>query len=61
MNGKLIGEVRDAYHRIFGIPDYEAYLRHMAERHPGDSVSTRDEFARQFIDRRYGRMKARCC
>ena len=53
--------IRDAYHGIFGVPDYEAYLRHMGERHPGKPVLTREQFARDSIDRRYGGMRGRCC
>ncbi len=55
------GEIRDAYHRIFGVPDYEAYLRHMLVRHPGDAVLSRKEFASLWIDRKYGAMRSRCC
>jgi len=54
-------QIRGAYHGIFGVPDYESYLRHTRERHPDGPVLTRDEFARAWIDRRYGSMKARCC
>ena len=53
--------MRGAYHGIFGVPDYERYSRHMRERHPGLAMLTRDEFAREFIERRYRRMKGRCC
>jgi len=55
------GEVRDAYHRIFGVPDYEAYLAHMQARHAGEPHLTRKEFASRWIDRRYGNMRSRCC
>jgi len=27
---------------VLGVPDYEAYLAHMAERHPGGVALTRD-------------------
>ena len=61
MRERWLEELRDAYHGIFGVPDYEAYLRHMRERHPGAAVETREKFARDTIDRRYGGMKGRCC
>ena len=61
MKGIWSGEVRDAYHRIFGVPDYEAYLAHMRLRHPEEPRLTRQEFASQWIDRRYGNMRSRCC
>ena len=61
MRERWIEELRDAYHGIFGVPDYQAYLRHMGERHPGSPVLARDEFAREWIERRYRSMKGRCC
>jgi uncharacterized short protein YbdD (DUF466 family) len=61
MNGKLFDDIRDAYHGVFGVPDYEAYLRHMHERHPAKAVLTRKEFAAKWIDRKYGGMSSRCC
>ena len=50
-----------ACRQIFGIPDYERYLAHAAERHPGAPVMTRREFCSSAIDRRYGNGPARCC
>ena len=61
MKAKLLAGVRDAYHGIFGIPDYEAYLKHRAARHPGEAVLTRKQFAAKWIDRKYGGMSSRCC
>ena len=54
-------QARAAYCGLFGVPDYDAYLRHMAERHPARVPLTREAFAREFIDRRYGAMRPRCC
>ncbi len=53
--------LKSAYLGVFGVPDYETYLRHMAERHPGQAPLDRESFAREFIDRRYGAMRPRCC
>jgi uncharacterized short protein YbdD (DUF466 family) len=62
MSKALLDEIRNAYHGIFGIPDYDAYLRHMAQRHPGEPPLARGEFARLWIDRKYGgNMRSRCC
>jgi uncharacterized short protein YbdD (DUF466 family) len=61
MNGKLFDDIRGAYHGIFGVPDYEAYLRHMRERHPGQPALTRKDFAARWIDRKYDGMSSRCC
>lgn len=50
-----------ACRQVFGIPDYERYLAHAAQRHPGAPVLTRSEFCVQAIERRYGNGGARCC
>jgi len=47
--------------QVFGIPDYNRYLAHHAERHPDQPVLTRRDFFAQSIDRRYGRNGPRCC
>ena len=47
--------------QIFGMPDYERYLAHAAERHPGRPVMSRAEYCRFAIDRRYGKGGMRCC
>jgi uncharacterized short protein YbdD (DUF466 family) len=50
-----------ACRQVFGMPDYERYLAHAAERHPGVPVLTRGEFCAQAIERKYGAGGARCC
>ena len=50
-----------ACRQVLGIPDYERYLAHAAQRHPGVPVLTRGDFCAQEIDRKYGRGSARCC
>ena len=47
--------------QVFGFPDYERYLAHAAQRHPGAPVLSRGEYCAQEIERRYGRGGARCC
>jgi uncharacterized short protein YbdD (DUF466 family) len=42
---------RESYLQMFGIPDYERYLAHMAERHPGQPVLNQREFCARAIDR----------
>lgn len=39
---------------LVGVPDYEAYARHMAERHPGHEVMTREQFVRSRMEARLG-------
>ncbi len=47
---------------IFGMPDYDRYLRHRAERHAGDPVLSPSEFYAQHLKRRYeSGGPTRCC
>lgn len=52
---------RGAYRQLIGIPDYDRYLAHMAERHPNEPVLSRREFCARAIDRKYGKGGPRCC
>jgi uncharacterized short protein YbdD (DUF466 family) len=62
MKRSIFAEVRETYHGLFGVPDYEAYLRHMQVRHPGEPALPEKQFAAEWIDRKYGGTKgARCC
>lgn len=56
-----IRALRQACRQIVGIPDYERYLGHMAEHHPGEPVLSREKYFAQAIDRKYGRSGPRCC
>lgn len=53
--------VRRVCRQLFGIPDYERYLAHAAERHPGAPVLSRREFCAEAIERKYGKRGPRCC
>ena len=53
--------IRQVCRQLFGIPDYERYLAHAAEHHPGAPVLSRREFCAQAIERRYGAGGPRCC
>lgn len=46
---------------LAGVPDYERYVEHVRERHPGDEPLTRDEFVRLRLEERYNRPGSRCC
>ena len=50
-----------ACRQVFGMPDYERYLAHAAQRHPDGPLLTRSEFCVQAIERKYGKGGARCC
>ena len=47
--------------RVIGAPDYESYLRHVREHHPGCEPLSRDEFVTQRMNDRYSRPGSRCC
>jgi len=47
--------------RIIGVPDYEVYLAHVAECHPGTRPLTKEEFAKDRLEAKYSRPGQRCC
>ena len=49
-----------ALHVIVGAPDYERYLAHARDRHPGTTPLSRAEFERGALEART-RPGARCC
>jgi uncharacterized short protein YbdD (DUF466 family) len=53
--------LQQASRQVFGIPDYDRYLAHMAAHHAGDPVLSRREFFARSIDREYGKSGPRCC
>jgi len=53
--------IRQICRQMFGIPDYERYLAHAAEHHPGAAVLSRRDFCAQAIERKYGKSGPRCC
>jgi len=57
----MLQAARRAYLHVFGIPDYERYLAHMACDHPGAPVLSRREFCARAIDRKYSKSGPRCC
>jgi uncharacterized short protein YbdD (DUF466 family) len=60
MSGRAHG-IRQICRQLFGIPDYERYLAHAAEHHPGAPVLSRRDFCAQVIERKYGKSGPRCC
>lgn len=47
--------------RIVGVPDYERYLAHVRECHPGTPPMSRVDFERARLEDRYSRPGQRCC
>ena len=58
---ETLGQVRRAYLQIFGIPDYERYLAHVAAHHPGEAPLDRRDFSARAIERKYSRVGPKCC
>ncbi len=57
----LLARVNAVVRRIFGAPDYSAYLAHMTARHPGGAVLTQAEFLDEQLTARYSTPGSRCC
>lgn len=58
----LLDVLRRTARLMVGLPDYDAYLRHMATAHPGQPFMTRTEFFRNRQEARYGgKNGGRCC
>jgi uncharacterized short protein YbdD (DUF466 family) len=50
-----------ASRRIFGVPDYDAYVVHLREHHPDVVPPTAEAFFADRLQARYGRGRSRCC
>lgn len=46
---------------IIGAPDYDRYVAHVKECHPGQAVMSRDEFSKSRLEARYNQPGNRCC
>lgn len=58
----LLARLRETAHLMVGLPSYEAYLRHMTERHPDQQPMSEAEFFRDRQEARYGgKNGGRCC
>lgn len=54
------GRAAETARLMVGVPDYEAYLAHRREAHPGEPAMSHAEFHRERTERRYGGV-SRCC
>ncbi|AUW57033.1 hypothetical protein C1T17_01990 [Sphingobium sp. SCG-1] len=58
----LLSTLRRTARLMVGLPDYDAYLAHMAQQHPDDAVMSRVAFFRDRQEARYGgKNGGRCC
>ena len=54
-------QVGPVVRRIIGAPDYDRYVAHVRECHPGQNVMSRDEFSKNRMEARYNQPGNRCC
>lgn len=52
---------KQAARLAIGLPDYDAYVAHVRAHHPGAEPMTREAFAIERMQARYGRGRSRCC
>lgn len=58
----LLQTLRRTARLMVGMPDYDAYLRHMTDHHPDSVVMDRTSFFRNRQEARYGgKNGGRCC
>jgi uncharacterized short protein YbdD (DUF466 family) len=46
---------------VLGVPDYQRYLSHMRDAHPGDRVMSETEFNHTRMNDRYNGTGSKCC
>ncbi|MGG1949392.1 YbdD/YjiX family protein [Trinickia sp. NRRL B-1857] len=56
--GRYLGQ---ALRLMVGLPDYDAYVAHMHETHPGEPPMTYEAFFRERQNARYGSGAGKCC
>ena len=59
--GTLLARFGRTLRVVIGAPDYERYLAHMRERHPGEPPLTEREFFARRLRERSERPGGRCC
>lgn len=47
--------------RVVGVPDYDGYLAHVRECHPGAEPMSRRQFEESRLHDKYSRPGQRCC
>ncbi|HEX7876927.1 MAG TPA: CstA-like transporter-associated (seleno)protein [Sphingobium sp.] len=58
----LLDTLRRTARMMVGVPDYDAYLRHMREHHPHLPAMDRTQFFRERQEARYGgKNGGKCC
>jgi uncharacterized short protein YbdD (DUF466 family) len=47
--------------RVIGAPDYDRYVAHLREKHPGTVPVSREQFIASCLNARYDKPGSRCC
>lgn len=59
---RWLPRIRQIAAMMVGMPDYDAYLAHMRDHHPGQAAMDRRQFFRERQEARYGgRNGGKCC
>jgi uncharacterized short protein YbdD (DUF466 family) len=53
--------LRQSLRLMVGVPEYDTYVAHMRNNHPGQHVMPYQEFFRERQEARYGGKISRCC
>ncbi len=61
MRDEWLGGFVRAMRRVFGMPDYAAYLQHLRTCHPDHPVPSEREYFDAYVKARYGDGPTRCC
>jgi uncharacterized short protein YbdD (DUF466 family) len=46
---------------MVGVPDYDVYVKHWQEKHPGQACPTYEAFFRERQEKRYSSGAGKCC
>jgi uncharacterized short protein YbdD (DUF466 family) len=56
-----VRSLRQSLRLMVGVPEYDTYVAHMRNNHPGQHVMPYQEFFRERQEARYGGKISRCC
>lgn len=59
--GNVLRHAAVVVRRVIGVPDYERYVAHVREKHPGREPMSREDFERVRLEDKYSRPGQRCC
>jgi uncharacterized short protein YbdD (DUF466 family) len=59
--GALARRAPSVWRKVFGVPDYDAYVEHLRVAHPEQPPLGRGEFFAWALERKHGGRGPRCC